>query len=112
MLLLAKFPLSVSHSITIKHGESLESANLNPCGSVLRFIAYDETLLHYEHESTSVFQIQTRLQNLSSNLQNKSNDIEVLAVSIWCHFLLSDQHSGIDAFGLFYPKSFADIWHF
>uniref|UniRef100_A0A673YNM0 non-specific serine/threonine protein kinase n=1 Tax=Salmo trutta TaxID=8032 RepID=A0A673YNM0_SALTR len=31
-------------------------------------------------------QIQTRLQNLGSNLQNKSNDIEVLAVS---HFLFS-----------------------
>ena len=29
----------------------------------------------------SLFQIQTRLQNLGSNLQNKSNDIEVLAVS-------------------------------
>lgn len=29
----------------------------------------------------SLFQIQTRLQNLASNLQNKSNDIEVLAVS-------------------------------
>lgn len=27
------------------------------------------------------FQIQTRLQNLGNNLQNKSNDIEVLAVS-------------------------------
>ena len=30
---------------------------------------------------TLVFQIQARLQNLGSNLQNKSNDIEVLAVS-------------------------------
>lgn len=29
----------------------------------------------------SLFQIQTRLQNLGTNLQNKSNDIEVLAVS-------------------------------
>lgn len=29
----------------------------------------------------SSFQIQSRLQNLGSNLQNKSNDIEVLAVS-------------------------------
>lgn len=31
----------------------------------------------------SLFQIQTRLQNLGSNLQNKCNDIEVLAVSPW-----------------------------
>lgn len=33
------------------------------------------------------FQIQTRLQNLGSNLQNKSNDIEVLAVSHLCVYV-------------------------
>lgn len=37
--------------------------------------------------SLSLFQIQTRLQNLGCNLQNKSNDIEVLAVSYFYPFI-------------------------
>uniref|UniRef100_A0A8D0CTB9 eIF-2-alpha kinase GCN2 n=1 Tax=Sander lucioperca TaxID=283035 RepID=A0A8D0CTB9_SANLU len=53
--------------------EISESMSQNPKGSLLNTTGLITTC--------SLQSIQTRLQNLGSNLQNKSNDIEVLAVS-------------------------------
>uniref|UniRef100_A0A3Q4AEI9 non-specific serine/threonine protein kinase n=1 Tax=Mola mola TaxID=94237 RepID=A0A3Q4AEI9_MOLML len=78
-----RIPESVMGSCSEQHGSSSSAMNMNV------------NVISPEKVSASVrrryeTQIQTRLQNLGCNLQNKSNDIEILAVTLFA-LLLSFQ---------------------
>lgn len=76
--------------VTVNESDSLIIKQLyekmpffSPCFFILIMgtIIISASLLSFLSLFLLLSQIQTRLQNLGSNLQNKSNDIEVLAVS-------------------------------